>query len=168
MGYACDYNTLPYMQAVTMPNGLIAHLYGPLEGRRHDAFMLSESGLQLKLRPLNAPNGDPYVLYGDSAYGLSRNILSPFRGVNLNSQEKEFNKAMSSVRMSVEWTFGKIVQYFAYLDFKKNQKILLQPIGKYYLVGALLTNCHTCLYGSTTSTFFDLQPPSLETYLSNN
>lgn len=55
--------------------------------------------------------------------------------------------------------FGKIVQYFAYLDFKKNQKILLQPIGKYCLVGALLTNCHTCLYGSITSTFFDLQPP---------
>lgn len=92
------------MQAVTMPNGLIAHLYGPLEGRRHDAFMSSESGLQLKFQPLNAPNGDPYVLCGDPAYGLSRNILSPFHDVSLNSQEKEFNKAMSSVRVSVEWT----------------------------------------------------------------
>ena len=160
--------TLLHMQSVTMPNGLIAHLYGPLEGRRHDAFMLSESGLQLKLRPLNAPNGDPYVLYGDPAYGLSRNILSPFRSANLSSQEKEFNKAMSSVRVTVEWTFGKIVQYFAFLDFKKNQKILLQPVCKYYIVGALLTNCHTCLYGSTTSDFFGVQPPSLETYLSNN
>ena len=112
------------MQSVTMPNGLIAHLFGPLEGRRHDAFMLSESRLRSKLRPFCAPNGAPYVLYGDFAYGLTRNILSPFRGVNLSTQEKEFNKAMSSVRVSVEWTFGKIVQYFAYLDFKKNQKIL--------------------------------------------
>ena len=75
---------------------------------------------------------------------------------------------MSSVRVSVERTFGKLVQYFAYLDFKKNQKILLQPIGKYYLVGAILTNCHTCLYGWVTTTFFSVKPPSLETYLSNH
>lgn len=114
------------------------------------------------------PNGEPYVLYGDPAYGLSRNILSPYRGMNLSPQENDFNKAMSSVRVSVEWTFGKLVQYFAFLDFKKNQKILLQPIGKYYLVGAILTNCHTCLYGSTTTTFFGIQPPSLETYLLNS
>ena len=53
--------TLLHMQSVTMPNGLISHLYGPLEGRRHDAFLLSESGLQLKLRPLHTPNGDPYI-----------------------------------------------------------------------------------------------------------
>ena len=25
------------------PNGIIAHLFGPIEGRRHDAFMLGES-----------------------------------------------------------------------------------------------------------------------------
>ena len=141
------------------PNGLIAHMFGPLEGRRHDAFMLSASGLTLKLRSMNRPNGEP-------SYGLSRNIMSPFRGHGLSLRENEFNRAMSSVRVSVEWTFGKLVQYFAYLDFKKNQKILLQPIGKYYL-GAILTNCHTCLYGSTTTAFFGVEPPSVETYLLN-
>ena len=88
--------------------------------------------------------------------------------MNLSSQENDFNKAMSSLRVSVEWTYGKLVQYFMYMDFIKNEKILLQPIGKYYLVDAILTNCHTCLYGSTTTTFFDVQLPSLETYLSNH
>ena len=63
------------------------------------------------------------------------------QGLLLTVQEKDFNRAMSSVSVSVEWKFGKIAQYFAYLDFKKNQKILLQPVGKLYLVGALLTNC---------------------------
>ena len=43
---------------------------------------------------------------------------------------------------------------FFYLDFKRNNKLLLQPVGKYDLVAALLTNCHTCLYGSQTSIFF--------------
>ena len=104
------------------PNGLIAHMFGPLEGRRHDAFMLSVSGLTEKLRRLNRPNGEPYVIYGDPAYGVTRNILAPYRGIHLTSQEKEFNRAMSSVRVSVEWTFGKVVQYFAYLDFKKKSE----------------------------------------------
>ena len=74
---------------------------------------------------------------------------------------------MSKVRVSVEWGFGKICQYFAFLDFKKNLKVLLQPVAKYYAVGALMTNCHTCLYGSLSSTFFEVNPPSLETYLLN-
>ena len=156
------------MQSVTTPNGLIAHMFGPIEGRRHAAFILSASGLPNKLRSISRPNGEPYVLYGDPAYGLSRNIVSPFRGHGLGLRERAFNRDMSSVRVSVEWSFGKLVQYYAYLDLKKNQKILLQPIGKYYLVGAILTNCHTCLYGSVTTTFFGVKPPSLETYLSNH
>ena len=148
------------------PNGLIAHLYGPIEGRRHDAYMLSVSGLQLKLTKFTRSNGSPYVIYGDPAYGVTRNILAPFRGSRLTQQQESFNGSMSRVRVSVGWTFGKVVSIFSYLDFKRSNKVLLQPIGKYYLVAALLTNCHTCLYGSQTSIFFGLHPPSLETYLS--
>ena len=39
-----------------------------------------------------------------------------------------------SIQKCVEWGFGKICLTFAYLDFKKNLKVLLQPVGKYYLV----------------------------------
>ena len=35
-----------------------------------------------------------------------------------------------------------------------------------YTVAALLQNALTCLYGINTSTFFDLDPPSLEEYFS--
>ena len=31
--------------AIAVPNGLIANLYGPVEGCRHDAGMLKDSGL---------------------------------------------------------------------------------------------------------------------------
>ncbi|CAB4023789.1 Hypothetical predicted protein, partial [Paramuricea clavata] len=147
------FNTVRYT-SVQAPNGLIANMFGPIEGSRHDAFMLGVSGLQEKLRQLTKPDGEPYVIYGDPAYGLSYNILAPYRGNNLSDAQKVFNREMSRVRVSVEWGFGKISQIFAYLDFKKNLKVLLQPIGKYYLIGALLTNCHTCLYGSLTSSFF--------------
>lgn len=155
------------LQSVVTPNGLVAHMFGPIAGRRHDAFMLGVSGLTTKLANFNRPSGEPYIIYGDPAYGLSRNILAPFRGAHLSPEQQDFNRAMSKVRVSVEWAFGKITQYFAYLDFKKNNKILLQPVGKYYLVATILTNCHTCLYGSQTSTFFNVSPPELETYLHN-
>ena len=142
-------------------------MFGPIEGKRHDAFMLGVSGLLPKLQHVTRPNGEPYVLYGDTAYGLTRHILAPFKGANLTANEKQFNSSMSKVRICVEWGFGKVTQNFAYLDFKRNMKVLLQPIAKYYLVATILTNCHTCLYGSQTSSFFDLHPPALETYLSN-
>ena len=112
-------------------------------------------------------NGEPYVIYGDPAYGVTRNILVPFRGAHLTDDQQAFNSQMSKVRSSVEWGFGKIIQYFSYLDFNKNLKVLLQPVAKFYLVGALVTNCHTCLYGSLTSTYFNVDPPSLDVYLSN-
>ena len=64
-----------------MPNGPIAHMFGPIEGRRNDAFMLGVSGLADKLQRLLTPMGEPYVIYGDPAYGLACNILAPFCGV---------------------------------------------------------------------------------------
>ena len=101
------------LQAVTAPNGLIAHMYGPIAGRRHDAYMLQVSDVQAKLATITKPDGSPYVIYGDAAYGLLPTILSPYRGSQLTQQQQDFNRAMSRVRVSVEWTFGKIVTYFS-------------------------------------------------------
>jgi len=56
-----------------------------------------------------------------------------------------FNKDMSQVRVSVEWLFGDTVNYFKFLDFKKNLKIGMSSIGKLYLVSALLQNAITCM-----------------------
>ena len=36
-------------QSITTPNGMIANLYGPVEGKRHDATMFRISGLMLIL-----------------------------------------------------------------------------------------------------------------------
>ena len=135
-------------------------------GHPHDAFMLGESNLLLLLARIVKPNGDQYVVYGDPAYGITRHIISPFRGAHLIGPQQLFNAEMSKCRTCVEWGFGKILQYFMYLDFQKNLKVLLQPVAKYYLVGALLINRHTCIYSSLTGTYFDLEAPSLETYLS--
>ena len=72
-----------------------------------------------------------------------------------------FNHSMSTVRESVEWLFSDIINYFKFMDFRKNLKIGLSSIGRMYVVCAILRNPLTCLYGNQTSSFFQLEPPSL-------
>lgn len=152
-------------QSIMVPNGLVANMFGPFEGRRHDAAMLAESDIMPHLQNLRDNHGEKLCIYGDPAYPLSPELLSPFRGAQITAAEKTFNKEMSKVRESVEWGFGNIISLFAFLDYKKNQKLFWQPVAKHYLVGTLLTNCHTCVYRNETSTYFDVDPPALEEYL---
>ena len=127
--------------------------------------MLAESHLLRNLeRNAFSSTGKPMCIYGDPAYPLRVHLQCPFRQRLLTPDMEAFNEAMSSVRVSVEWLFGDIVDYFKFLDFKRNLKIGMSSIGKLYLVSALLQNAVTCLYGNNTSKFFDLQPPSLQYY----
>ena len=102
-------------------------MFSPVEGNRHDAFMIGVSSLDGKLRRFQRPNGEPNVIYGDSAYGLSRNILAPYRGVRLTDNQQESNSQMSKMRCSVEWGFGKISQLFAFLDCVVPENIHTPP-----------------------------------------
>ena len=162
-------------ESVSLPNGIIAWLYGPVEGRRHDSFISGLSGIEGQLAGVHQirreadvlagqQGGRQYCIYGDPAYNLSANVCVGFKGFMLSEEQALYNKMMSSVRESVEWSFGKIDQYFPFVDYKKNKKILLSPVAKYYIVAAFLTNCHTCCYGSTTSAYFGVQPPTLQNY----
>ncbi|GFN81347.1 hypothetical protein PoB_000785300 [Plakobranchus ocellatus] len=89
-------------QRVMPPNGIIGHMFGPMEGKRHDSALLSIAELETI--------GDFY-LYGDQAYSLRRTLISPFRGAALSPQEQEFNKAMGKLRVCVEWGFGEIIKH---------------------------------------------------------
>lgn len=109
-------------------------------------------------------NGQLMCIYGDPAYPLRPNLIAPFRHGILTPQMQAFNAAMSNVRTSVEWLFGDVINYFKFLDFKKNLKIGLSSIGKMYVVYALLRNALTCLYENETSEYFGLQPPQLLDY----
>ena len=154
-------------QAVTAPDGLITHLFGPVEGRRHDSGVLGESGLLPQLAAhMNGPNGIPYALYGDAAYPLSPYLQKAYQGAALTQAQQRFNTKMNKARVAVEWSFGDISNQWGYLAMKKQQKVLLQPVAMYYRVAALLTNLRTIVrYGNEVSQEFSLWPPSLQEYL---
>ena len=152
-------------QGVMLGNGILV-MDGPYSGRRHDAGILGETDIIDQLRRLPpAPNNARFCVYGDHAYPLSEFLIAPYPNHQITEEQAEFNRAMSEVRESVEYGFGKVVQYFSWIDFPKNQKLYLQPVALHYLVAVLLTNCHTCLYGSTINSLLDSAPPTLEQYL---
>ena len=152
-------------QAVTTPNGLIANLFGPIEGCRHDSFMLYQSELLEKLNTHSfAPDGSPLCIYGDPAYPFSLHLQTGFKNPT-NDQELIFNQKMSGARVTVEWGFGEVIERFRFTDFTKMQKLGLNSVAKQYVVSAILSNVKTCLYGCKTADYFGCAPPILENYL---
>ena len=66
-------------QSIALPNGLIANLYGPVEGSCHDARMLKESRLLDSLEEVAvSPAGELLCIYGDPAYLLRPNLMCSY------------------------------------------------------------------------------------------
>ena len=129
--------------------------------------MLADSKLLDQLeRNAFSTAGRPLCLYRDPAYPFRVHLQGPYKHAVLNPLQEAFNTSMCGVRESVEWRFRDIVEYFKFIDFKKNLKIQLSSVGKYYIVCAIFRNALTCLYGYHTSTSFDLEPPTLQEYFS--
>ncbi|XP_075722542.1 uncharacterized protein LOC142765428 [Rhipicephalus microplus] len=155
------FHALKY-QSIMCPNGIICQLSGPYVSSRHDASIFRKSNTYRKLEKL--AKGHSFCLYGDPAYPLRSLLLKPYGG-NVTVQQRAFNKRMSSVRQAVECGFGKIAGLFAFLDFRKNQRLKRQKVSRMYKVGTIFANCHTCMYGSQVSQYFQVEPPQLEEYL---
>lgn len=123
-------------QSIALPNGLIGNIFGSVEGRKHDAGMLADSGILNDVGNFAfSPAGQPMCVYGDPAYSLWIHLQAPYSQGRLTQQMEDYNKR---VRVSVEWFFGDIINSFKFLDYKKNLKIGLSSVGKMYIVCALL------------------------------
>ncbi len=73
---------------------------------------------------------------------------------------------MSACCVSIEWAFGDVVKYFAFVDFQKQMKIMEKPLSHLYEVAVFLTSLATITCGGNkTSVFYDLEPPKLAEYL---
>lgn len=161
-------------QGLETPDGIVIEMYGPCEGITHDQRMLRESKLLervLQFCVLSILVGAARVLvlfylFADRGYVHGNPALQvPYKGAGLQPYKLQYNTDMSKMRQPVEWSFGKIGILFAFVDFEKNQKLYLQPVASYWQIGALLTNCHSCLYGNETSKYFRVPTPELEVLL---
>ena len=92
--YTMDINECTRFQLIVCPDGIIANLYGPIEGRRHDSFMLARSRILDQLEHFSfGPHWETLCIYGDPGHPLRAHLQTPFRGGNLTPLQISWNKA---------------------------------------------------------------------------
>jgi nuclease HARBI1 len=159
-------NIIPFdfISGLSAPDGIIMDLFGPIAGRHHDMIMVRESNINSRIRDVQLDNDQQYVMYADKGYVDMTHLIAAYHGAELTVPQIQINGILALVRVSVEWCFGKITESQKYIDFPRSQQTQLQPVAKYYRLSTLLMNANTCLYGSQTSLFFGLKPPTLGEY----
>lgn len=159
-------------QSVVVPDGLIMHFSGPHAGCGNDLNLLADSSLLRDLHnALRAANMDNVALdiVADKIYNILARGIASLRQNPTNAEQVE-DTAGSKIRVPVEWNFGKITLHFPFINIYFHLKLNEREIGSYMNVSALLTNVHTCLYGSQCSKYFSqdfdiVHAPSLEDYM---
>ena len=134
---------------------------GQNEGRGHDCKMLTWSGQAWSINCRDMPSTllvNPYASTGTQPthYVPTYRHLSHWETSPLSND--------SSTNRWAQFVFGDILNWFAFMDFKRKSKIYLSAVGKMYLVCALLTNARTCMYGNLTSEYFEIEPPTIQNY----
>ncbi|PWW74591.1 hypothetical protein C7212DRAFT_145834, partial [Tuber magnatum] len=157
-------------QAIMIPDGIISCLAGPWFGKDRDWKMYIYLGLEKHLREINQgtePDEHCY-LYGNPAYALLHGIVRRYRaivGLPLNPVIKVMNTHMSSMRVSVEYGFGKTMNLWSFNRFKGSLKSGLLSVTGYFLVAVLFSNIHSCFHRNETCTHLHCNPPLLSSYL---
>src|SRR5438045_5324318 len=108
-------------------------------------------------------------VYGDPAYNASFGVATLWEDPHgrqwLPPDKAAFNRALSSVRIAVEQSFGHTQVLWTYTAFNKGLTAGWQPAA-YFVMAVLLMNCYTCFEGSPSGNQFLMPPPSVEAYLS--
>jgi nuclease HARBI1 len=147
------------------PDGFTFHLAGPIEGRRLDWTLYCRSGIELQFEENMIINGIQYCIYGDSRYHLRPFMEAPYEGSNLSEEQKYLNKAMSASRITVEWNFKEVKQYWSTMDYNIKLRGGECPECALCTAAMLLTTCRNCVYPNTTAQYFPCRPLTLEEYL---
>jgi hypothetical protein len=152
-------------QSLHSPNGITYHLWGPVEGRRSDNYLLNHSGFHDMFLNYEALLGYPMCAYADAGYWCSQYVQTAFRRQNgerlPGSMEDFYSNKMNKCRTSVEWGFGQVLSLFPYTDSPGFKRLGGTATGQHYINATFMTNVITCLTGNITSSFFKLPPPPL-------
>ena len=112
----------------------------------------------------------PHVfLYGDKIFQSDGIVIAAYsaRWGFVQPWMVNLNRIMSRLRISVEWSFGKVKYLFKSISFKMAQKLMKnQPVND-FIIATFFANCRTCYqWDGPFKNTFDVRPPSIEEYLS--
>ena len=154
-------------QTVSTPDGLIFHLWGPEDGRRHDSTLYRKSGMDEILEHGLLINGIRYCIYADAAYILRAWLQVAFPRIGASADEQVFNTSMNAGRTSVEWSYKDARQSWTTIDFQRKMKVRESPVALLNIGAMILWNVKVVLgHESQTSAFMaDCPPPTWEEYV---
>jgi hypothetical protein len=154
-------------QTLEGPDGITHHCSNPSDGRRSDPGMLRDSNLCARWR--THPILRDYKILADSAYPNNDCIIALYKkppNAPMPPLYQLFNSSVSKERVAVEWGYARIVNLWAFIDFKKNLKMMGQNVEAFWHLACWLTNLHTCVVGGNqTSQYFGLKPPTLDEFI---
>jgi hypothetical protein len=154
-------------QTLELPNGMCAHLFGPMSFRRNDVEVLDESDMNEQLAELSRdldPDGKQYKVYCDGIFSIESHMLSKHVGETTREERYE-NGIMTKIRIANEWAYGITESLFAMLKWWLAMKVRLNgEQGYYYITATILRNAHCCLEGNQITRYFQCRPPELEDY----
>jgi hypothetical protein len=82
------------------------------------------------------------------------NYKRGLKGSTISPDEVAFNASMSKVRVTVEWSFRDVKQYFTHVDFPRKLRLRETPAGLLYVSSVMLWNFRVCLHGSRAAHYF--------------
>lgn len=127
-------------QSVSTPDGLIFHLWGPEDGRRHNSTLYNKSGIDSILEDGLLLSMIRYCIYADAAYVLRPWLQVAFARVGAAAEGQAYNTYMNAGRTSVEWSYEDTRQSWTSLDFHCKMKVREAPVVLLNIGGMLLWN----------------------------
>lgn len=152
-------------QCVILPNLLIGDWYGPAGGNTENSTMLSDSGLTERIETLQASTGQHICLCAETDFPPCAVLQRPPERCD-QPQKAELRTEMSKYREKAKVVLDEIGQLWPFIADKSRKIIGSRATGKEDFVAALLTNFHTCAYGSIAGGPCDIPPPSMRAYKS--
>jgi len=146
-------------------SGILFGLSGPFLGTESDSECLQSSGVLRMLAVIAWYYEYQFGIFGDPAYPRSPVLFKPFvAGAYISAAQRVYNYFGSRGRVTVEWFFGNVQQYWATVCKWKTMRLHAVPVPRYMRAAVFLSNCINCHYPNQMESYFDCKPPSLRTY----
>lgn len=158
-------------------NGLVLTMHGPVVGTRHDAHLFEAGGFRHRLAEL-LDGFDAFPdrgVAGDSAFGRTRYVFPNIKSTKAHrllpgSHARAFNKASSVLlRIIFEWGIKQTKTHWKTLSLTSEMQIWRHGggVGNLFRFATFLSNAMACLRGGNQiSTYYGLEAPSFEWYMS--
>ena len=106
-------------QAIATPNGLVANLYGPVEGKRHDSRMLADSAILPLLQQYSVNQiGNQLCIYGNLTYPLRPQLQTSFSNPQLNPQKLHITLPLVKQELVLSGYFETLQTFLNFLTSK--------------------------------------------------